>query len=243
MEFRSPTTDPSRLRRRAGAGVSAGAAIGEAIAMYRDAAIELAVGGWGASWAALGRMADSAAGDALLAVVAAGPTSSAITALGWHPSGAAVEAIEPLRDDPDLHLAGIDALETMQMPESADLLARRSAAGDRLATRALARARDTRALQPLLAMLADADPAAAFQGADGLRDLRDPRATEALLAAVDHADPDVAVTAAHALISMGSSRIPEALDRLAASSDEPARRLATRWRGSWIDRSRARPGP
>ncbi len=58
----------------------------EAIAMYRDAAIELGVDGWGQSESALGRMTDPAAGDALLAIVAANPTAAAIDALGWHPS-------------------------------------------------------------------------------------------------------------------------------------------------------------
>jgi HEAT repeat protein len=212
-------------------------AIGEAIAMYRDAAIELGVQGWGLSEAALGRMTDRAAGDALLAVVAAKPTAAALAALGWHPSPAAVAAIEPLLDHPDLHLAAIDALEVMPILEASDSLARRSSGGDLLATRALARGRDGRALEPLLAMLADGDPGTSFQGADGLRDLRDPRATDALLAVADHVDPDIAVTAVHALISMASPRVPEALDRLDVSPDESARQLATRWRAGWANRS------
>jgi HEAT repeat protein len=165
-------------------------------------------------------------------MVAAAPTAPAVDALGWHPLPAAADLIEPLLDDPDLHLAGIDALEMMHLPEATDVLARRSAAGDLIATRALARLRDGRALAPLLDLLADPDPAIAFRGVDGLRDLRDPRATDALLAAVDHADPDVAVCATHALISMGSPRIPEALERLAANPDEHARRLATEWQSA-----------
>ena len=84
----------------------------EAIAMYRDAAIELGVDGWGQSESALGRMTDPAAGEALLAIVDANPTAAAIDALGWHPSPAAVDAIVPRLDDPAMHLAGIDALET-----------------------------------------------------------------------------------------------------------------------------------
>jgi HEAT repeat protein len=125
----------------------------------------------------------------------------------------------------------------MHLPEATDVLARRSAAGDVMATRALARLRDDRALAPLLAILADHNPAAAFRGADGLRDLRDPRATDALLAAVDHADPDVAACATHALISMASQRTPEALERLAASPDDQARRLATDWQSTWSRRA------
>ena len=66
-------------------------ATAEAIAMYRDAAIELGAEGWGQSESALGRMTDPAAGDALLAIVAANPTAAAIDALGWHPSPAAVD--------------------------------------------------------------------------------------------------------------------------------------------------------
>ena len=207
-------------------------ATAEAVALLREAAIELGPDGRGAAESALGQISDPAAGDALLAIVAAAPTAPAapaVDALAWHPSPAAATLIEPLLDDPDLHLAGIDALEMMHLPEATEVLARRSAAGDLIATRALARLRDGRALAPLLALLADPDPAAAFRGADGLRDLRDSRATVALLAAVDHADPDVAVCATHALISMASPRKPKALERLAANPDEQARRLATAW--------------
>jgi HEAT repeat protein len=204
-----------------------------ALAMYRDAAIELGAGGWGASEAAIGRMTEPAAVDALLAIMAAQPTVSAIRALGWHPSPAAVGAIEPELDDAAFHLAGIDALELMATPEAIELLARRSSTGDVLATRALARLRDSRALAPLLEMLASADAATAFRGADGLRDLRDPAATDALLAAVEHPAPDVAVCATHALISMASPRTPEALDRLAANPDPQAHALAVRWQGIW----------
>ena len=209
----------------------------EAIAIYRDAAIELGVGGWGQSESALGRMAEPAAGEALLAIVAANPTPAAIDALGWHPSPAAVEAIEPTLDDPATHLVGIDALERMAIPEATEALARRASAGDVIATRALARQRDRRALAPLLELLASADGAVAFRGADGLRDLRDPAATEPLLAAVDHPDPDVAVCATHALISMASPRTPEALARLAVNADPEARSLAVRWRALWEHRS------
>ena len=123
-----------------------------------------------------------------------------------------------------MHLAGIDALERMATPEATEALARRSSAGDVIATRALARLRDGRALAPLLALLAFRRCRDAFRGADGLRDLRDPAATEPLLAAVDHPDPDVAVCAAHALISMASPRTPEALARLAANPDDAGAR-------------------
>ena len=205
--------------------------------MYRDAAIELGPEGWGQSESALGRMTDPAAGEALLAIVAANPTPTAIDALGWHPSPAAVHAIVRRLDDPAMHLVGIDALERMTTPEAIEALARRSSTGDIIATRALARLRDGRALEPLLELLASGDPATAFRGADGLRDLHDPAATEPLLAAVDHPDPDVAVCAAHALISMASPRTPEALARLAANADPQARALAAHWEAAWARRS------
>jgi len=204
--------------------------------MYRDAAVELGVSGWGQSESALGRMTDPAAGHALLAIVSANPTPAGIDALGWHPSPAAVDAVEPSLDDPALHLAAIDALERMAIPEATDVLARRASTGDVVATRALARLRDRRALAPLLDLLASADAAVAFRGADGLRDLRDPAATEPLLAAVDHPDPDVAVCATHALISMASPRTPEALARLAANPDPQARALAAHWEVAWSRR-------
>jgi hypothetical protein len=204
-------------------------ATGEAVALLREVAIELGPDGRGAPESALGLISDPAAGDALIAMVAAAPSAPAVDALAWHPSPAAAALIEPLLDDPDLHLAGIDALEMMHLPQATDVLARRSVAGDLIATRALARLRDGRALAPLLALLADPDAAAAFRGVDGLRDLRDPRATEALLAAVGHSDPDVAVCATHALISMASPRTPEALERLEANPDQRARKLASDW--------------
>lgn len=209
----------------------------EAIAMYRDAAIELGVGGWGQSESALGRMTDPAAGEALLAIVAANPTPAAIDALGWHPSPAAVDAIVPWLDDPATHLAAIDALERMAIPEATEALARQASTGDVVATRALARLRDGRALAPLLGLLVSADAAVAFRGADGLRDLRDPAATEQLLAAVDHPDPDVAVCATHALVSMGSPRTPDALARLSANPDAQARELAQHWETAWARRA------
>jgi HEAT repeat protein len=212
-------------------------AIDEAVALLREVATELGPDGRGAAESALGLIPDPAAGDALVEMVAAAPTALAVDALAWHPSPAAAALIEPLLDDPDMHLAGIDALETMHLPQATDVLARRSAAGDLIATRALARLRDDRALAPLVALLVDPDPAAAFRGADGLRDLRDPRATDALLAAVDHPDPDVAVCATHALISMASPRTPEALERLAANPDDRARGLASDWRSTWSRRS------
>lgn len=214
-------------------------ATSEAVALFRNAGVELGEQGWDQAESALAQIKDPAAGEALIAIIAAKPTAPAIAALGWHPSPAAVEAIERFLDDPELHLAGIDSLETMQLPQAAEALARRSSAGDVLATRALARHRDGRALEPLLALLANPDPVTALRGADGLRDLRDPRSTDALLGAVGHVDPDVAVCAAHALVSMASPRTPEALDRLAASPDEQARRLATRWRTGWARRSTA----
>jgi len=216
-------------------------ATGEAVAILRDVAIELGPDGRGAAESALGQMSDPAAGEALLTIVADAPDAPAVDALAWHPSPAAAALIEPLLDDPDLHLAGIDALEIMHLPEATDVLARRSAAGDMIATRALARLRDGRALAPLLALLADPDPAIAFRGADGLRDLRDPRATDALLTAVDHGDPDVDVCSTHALISMASPRTPEALVRLAAHPDERARELATEWQSAWDRRAAVPP--
>ena len=207
-----------------------------AIAMYRDAAIELGADGWGQSESALGRMTDPAAADALLAIVSATPTPAGIDALGWHPSPAAVEVIVPRLDDPATHLAAVDALERMAIPEAIEALARRSSTGDVIATRSLARLRDGRALAPLLGLLGSSEPAVAFRGADGLRDLRDPAATEPLLAAIDHPDPDVAVCATHALISMASPRTSESLARLSRSPDPQTRALAEHWEDAWARR-------
>ena len=210
----------------------------EAIAMYRDAAIELGVGGWGQSESALGRMHRSGRrrrtpGDRRRESDRGRPSTPSAGTRARPPSTRSC----PGSIDPAMHLAGIDALERMATPEATEALARRSSAGDVIATRALARLRDGRALAPLLELLASADPATAFRGADGLRDLRDAAATEPLLAAVDHPDPDVAVCATHALISMASPRTPEALSRLSASPDPQARALAAHWEAAWARRA------
>ena len=212
-------------------------ASGEAIAMLRDTAIELGAEGRGQAEAALGSMKGDGAAEALFSLVRTHPTPAGVAALGWHPSATAAAAIEALADASDLGLPAADALETMASSEAVEVLARRSAAGDRLATRALARMRDPRAFEPLLADLANADTEMALNGADGLRDLRDPRATEALLARAEDPDPDLAVVATHALVSMASPRIPDALDRLATHEDDKARALAARWREAWERRA------
>jgi HEAT repeat protein len=152
----------------------------------------------------LAEMDERSAGAILLESLRASPTSAVVGALAWHPSPEAVDAIDAVLDNPDLHVGGIDALETMRIPEAADVLAARAEQGDPLATRALARRRDGRCRDRLFAWLADPSPRVAFHGADGLRDLRDPTTADALLGAVGHEDPEVAVTATHALVSMAS---------------------------------------
>jgi HEAT repeat protein len=157
------------------------------------------------------------------------PASPVLRALAWHPSADAVSLLEAATDPPDVRLASLDALELMQIPEAGDALARRSAAGERLATRALARRRDPRAAEALIRMLADRDPVVALSGADGLRDLRHDEATGPLLEAVRNSDPDVAVCAAHALICMGSASAPAGLAALSAHPDADARALSASW--------------
>jgi hypothetical protein len=61
---------------------------------------------------------------------------------------------------------GIDALEMMRLPEAADALAARGNAGDPLAVRALARLRDVRSGERLLALLDEPSPRVAFFGAE-----------------------------------------------------------------------------
>jgi HEAT repeat protein len=186
----------------------------------------------------LGEMEDPWAGEILVEALRAAPGQVAIAPLAWHPSPEAVAAVEGVLDKPDLHIVGIDALEVMRIPEAADALANRAERGDPLATRALARRRDPRCRDRLLAWLDDPSPRVAFYGADGLRDLRDPTTADALLRAAANEDPDVAVTATHALISMESPSVPAALDALAGHADERARFLAVRWADRWATRPR-----
>jgi HEAT repeat protein len=177
----------------------------------------------------LAEMDDPRAGELLLESLRGSPTSAVVGALARHPGPEAVAVIDAVLDDPDRHLGGIDALEAMRIPEAADVLAARAAAGDALATRALARRRDGRCRDRLLAWLADPSPRVAFHGADGLRDLRDPTTADALLGAAGHVDPDVAVTATHALVSMASPHVPAALAALDRHPDDRARTLAAWW--------------
>jgi HEAT repeat protein len=85
---------------------------------------------------ALGEMKDPRAGEILVEALQSPPGQAAIGALAWHPSPEAVAAIEGVLDKPDLHLAGIDALELMRIPEAADALAARAERGDALPARA-----------------------------------------------------------------------------------------------------------
>jgi HEAT repeat protein len=185
--------------------------------------------GFGRAEETLAQIRDPRAAEVLRDSFRLRPTAIGARALGWHPSEEAVAILEPVLDDPALHLGAIDALELMAIPEAREALARRSAAGDGHATRALARLRDPRARDSLLRWLLDADPQVARIGADGLRDLRDPSTGRALLDAASHKDPDVAVTAVHALVAMGSPHARTGLEALAGHPDERAQALAARW--------------
>jgi hypothetical protein len=219
---------PARRSNIAASLVSAGA-LNEAIPLLIEALAEGGEG-YGQPEQALAHIRDPRAAAALLTALRLRPSESIARAIGWHPSPEAVAALEAVLDQPAIHLAGIDALELMAIPEAMDALARRSAAGDGYATRALARRRDPRAREPLLAWLADADPHLARLGADGLRDLRDPHTSKALLAAASHDDPDVAVCAVHALVGMSSPEASGGLAALGRHPDERARALAAHWK-------------
>jgi HEAT repeat protein len=200
-----------------------------------DAAIPLLVeamregDGFGRAEQTLAQIHDPRASAALLEAFTQRPSASGARALGWHPGPEAVAALEAALDEPQIHLAAIDSLELMATADAREALARRSATGDGHATRALARLRDPRAREAVLAWLIAEDPAAARSGADGLRDLRDPSTSSALIAAASHPDADVAVIATHALLAMASPDAPAGLEALASHPDERARALANRW--------------
>jgi HEAT repeat protein len=206
--------------------VSAGA-LDEAIPLLTEAM--LAGDGFGQAEASLVRSRDARAGKALLRGLRERPTAANAGMLGWFPSPEAAAALGEVLDDPGLRLAAIEGLELMGTIEARDVLARLADAGNVLATRALARLRDTRAREPLLGWLGDTDPGLARTAADGLRNLRDPSTADALLGAASHADADVAVIAVHALLSMGSPRRRAGLIALGRHPDPRARALAARW--------------
>jgi HEAT repeat protein len=181
---------------------------------------------WRAAAEELGRLGSESAFEALLERFRRRPAAELALALGWYDDPRASEALLAAADQPGLRLAVVDALEKMRSRGAADALSILSARGDLLATRALARLRDDRALPPLLAALAGDDPELSFEGADGLRDLRSPAAAPALLAAVERGGgDDVVACAAHALVAIDAPEARTAVAVLAASDSAPLRGL------------------
>jgi HEAT repeat protein len=185
---------------------------------------------WRAAAEELGRVGSRGALDALLDRFRREPAPELALALGWYDEPRAGEALLAAAEWPGLRLAVADGLEKMRGRHAADALAALSTRGDLLATRALARLKDERALPRLLAALGGDDPELSFEGADGLRDLRSPAASRALLAAVERGEnDDVVACAAHALVSMGAPEAQTALLALAGSDSGSLRRLAEIW--------------
>jgi hypothetical protein len=176
----------------------------------------------------IGWMRHPNATAALIELLGERPNRALARALGWSTSERAVTALSELAADPSLHPAAVDALEKMATPAALDHLAERCAHGDTLAARALARRRDPRAREHLLALLEQ--PATALNGADGLRDLRDPSTATTLLTHVGTDPDDLTVIAAHALVSMQVPEAKTALERLHAASNDELARLASSWK-------------
>ena len=187
--------------------------------------------GYGQGASELGWTRRPEARAALLDVFRTDPTPALAQALGWFDDSEVAAALAEAASSPGLGLACVDALEKVGGSAGRDALAGLAAEGDLFAARALARQRDERALEPLLEALSSEDPALAFEGADGLRDLRSHAAAPALLAAVKSpVSDDVAACAAHALVSMRADEADDALASLAGSASDPLRRLAEIWR-------------
>ncbi len=81
------------------------------------------------------------------------------------------------------------------------------------------------AVEPLVALLGDDNPAVRYQAAHALSKLRDARAVDALVACLDDRDADVAQKAVFALGRIGDAR---ALPALAAAIGTGSRELRTR---------------
>jgi HEAT repeat protein len=188
---------------------------------------------YGQAAAHLGRIGRPEARQALLDAMSREPTAHAVSALGSYPDAEVAAVLRVAADTTELRVAAIDALERMYHPSGSGALATLVADGDLLAARALARQHDPRALEPLLAALDDDDPAIAFEGADGLRDLRAPEAAGALLDAVrSRAEDDVVACAVHALVSMEAPDAGKAVSLLSDGPSPCLRRLAELWAAS-----------
>jgi hypothetical protein len=175
---------------------------------------------------ALGESKHPAAGRALIASLRRVPSWRAMDALsGIDHEDSAGEIARHL--DGDLRYNALIALEQLANPGALDVLAGRAAAGDLDATRALARHRDPRALQPLMNHLSGPERRSAITG---LRDLRHPESAE-LLAEIAGSDPDddIAVIAAQGLVMMRPSATRPVIEALRRRTDPDVVRLAEHW--------------
>lgn len=175
---------------------------------------------------ALGETKHPAAARALIASLRRVPNFYTLDALsGIDHEDSAPEIARHL--DSDLRFDALIGLEQLANAGALDILAERTAAGDLEATRALARHRDTRALQPLMNHLSGPERRSAVAG---LRDLRLPQ-TAGLLAEIAETDPndDIAVIAAHGLVMMGPSFARPAIEALRMRTDPDVVRLAEHW--------------
>jgi hypothetical protein len=177
----------------------------------------------------LGRIPHPSAGRVLREALGRDPHPAIARALAAHPSRETTDALAGLLDDPDLRTAAIDALERLGSPDALDALATQSASGDFLATKALARRRDPRALPPLLQAATADDRQLVWHALDGLRDIRSPGAGDLLLDFAHSADLELAVIATHGLIAQQHSEARQAVLKLSKADDDAVRRIADSW--------------
>jgi HEAT repeat protein len=181
---------------------------------------------------ALGETKHPAAARALVASLRRVPSYYVLDALsGIDHEDSAPEIAKHL--DGDLRYDALIGLEQLANAGALDILAERAAGGDLDATRALARHRDLRALEPLMNHMSGPRRRSAVTG---LRDLRDPR-TAGLLAEIAGTDPDddVAVIAAQGLVMMSASLARQTVERLRQRADHDVVRLAEHWLQDLLD--------
>jgi len=175
---------------------------------------------------ALAKMKPPGAVPALVASLRRVPSSNVLRTLSAidHPDSAP-EIAKHL--DGDLRFDALIALEQLANAAALDILAERATVGDLDATRALARHRDPRALQPLMRQMSGPSRRSAVTG---LRDLRHPQSAD-VLTEIAGSDPhdDLAVIAAQGLVMMDPSLSRPAIEVLRRRADPDVIRLAEHW--------------
>lgn len=153
-----------------------------------------------------------------------------------------VPALVAALDDPDAGVAAaaVLALGRLAHPDGLEpLIARLGGPGGEFVADAIGRF-GSAAVEPLIPLLAGANPLARRRAAEALGDLGDPRATSPLVTALDDEDADVRLAAVLALGRLPGTRAETAIGRAVTSPDPRVRAVAARLAA---DRAASLPAP